>query len=87
VIPQILSVTFVADVQSGGHRFSVPVDAARALGIDKGDIALTVTRISGEPVFAGVAPLTSGLEITSIKPLAPDETILVIVSRPPGAQI
>jgi hypothetical protein len=62
-----LTVTFHTNVYSKNWKgFQFPAALARLFGRKKGkklSLALTITKPSGEPVFHGLASLTSGTEI------------------------
>jgi len=62
-----LTVTFHTNIYSKNWKgFQFPAPLARLLGRKKGKkltLALTITKSSGEPVFHGLASLTSGTEI------------------------
>ena len=60
---EIVAVTFEIDVQKKAAQFSVPEEVCRAMGIEKGDVALAVKDASGRRLFEGTKTLKSGKEI------------------------
>jgi hypothetical protein len=85
MLPEVISVSFTAQVQKGGGRFSVPTSAASALGIPfNGEIALVVKAPSGAVLYAGTIKMESRCEIygDEVRHLPEGERILVEASRP-----
>jgi len=66
---RIVTITFDTKVYSKSKGFQFPVPYARGLGWVRGkpfSVALQITKFSsGEPVFRGTVPFSSGSEITS----------------------
>ena len=60
---KIVAVTFEIDVQKKAAQFSVPEEVCRLLGIERGDVALTVEDASGRRLIEGTKTLKSGKEI------------------------
>jgi hypothetical protein len=81
--PEILSVTYVAQVHSTQKRFVVPKSVRKLLKINTA-VALCVRKANGALVFTGECDLMSGPELygPSFDVLAYGETIWVEVSRP-----
>jgi hypothetical protein len=88
---KIVAVTFDIDVQNKAAQFSVPEEVCRLLGVEKGDVALTIRDRSGRLLFDGIKKLKSGRETygRNIRDcgVKPGQRIRVEVSLPPVAGV
>jgi hypothetical protein len=85
--PKVLSVQYIAQVHSGGARFTVPTDVIKLLRLKKGKVvkvALCIRKATGAIAWIGEHTIDSGIEVygPEMASLMSGETIWVEESRP-----